>query len=106
MSRDPASRERSDDGGWCCWLATRAGQFWDFIDKRDVDKHAMAWLLVIAGIAGTWYLIDWTLDYAYAHQDKSGVELGLVVAAYMIPWNGVLAVVTFVIKWYFERQDK
>ncbi len=102
-ARNPMSRERADDGGWLCWTAQRLTQFWDWVDGRDIEKHMMAWAVFIATLSGTWYLVDWTLDYAYAHPERSGVELGLLVAAYMVPWNGVLTVFAFVVKWYFER---
>lgn len=103
---DPRNwKKRASDGGFLCRFARVLSLGWDWIDRRDVDKHVMAWAVFIFTIAGTWYLIDWTLDYAYTHPEKSGVELGLIVAAYMVPWNGVLAVLTFVIKWYFERKD-
>lgn len=90
---------RSTDKGLLCALALRAGQFWDFIDKRAIDKHLMAWGMFFI----TWYLLDWTLDYIYQHPQKSGLEIGAIVAAYMVPWTPLQAAV---IKWYFEARPQ
>lgn len=89
-------RRAGDKGIWCV-VAHRFSLLWDFIDKRDIDKHLMAWATFYITI----YLVDWTLDYIYQHPEKSGAELGMVVAAYMVPWNLTQAVV---IKWYYESR--
>lgn len=96
---DPRNwKKRAADRGAWCWFAQRFSEAWDFIDKRDIDKHVVAWIVLYVTV----YLLDWTLDYIYAHPDKSGVDLGLVVAAYMVPWSAVQAAV---IKWYFEARS-
>lgn len=81
-----------------CWIALRFAQFWDFVDKRDIDKHLMAW----ATFGMTFYMLDWTLDFIYSHPDKPGLDVGAIVAAYMVPWTPMQAAV---IKWYFESRS-
>lgn len=96
---DPRNwKKRASDRGVLCWVALRMSQAWDFVDKRDIDKHVMAWMTF--GL--TFYLVDWTLDYIYAHPEKSGADLGFIVAAYMVPLNLMQAAV---IKWYFDARS-
>lgn len=91
-----ASR-RATDKGWLCWLALRSSQLWDFIDERDIDKHAMAWAVFWM----TCYVTKWALDFVWIYPDKSGIEVSAQIAAVMVPWSGVQAIV---IKWYFESR--
>lgn len=92
-------RRRADDGGWACWLAKRLSETWDFVDRRDIDKHVTAW----AVFGMTFYLGDWVLDYVFAHPDKPGLEVAAIVTAIMLPWTPVQAAV---IKWYFEARTE
>lgn len=91
--------KRVGDNGWLCRSALRAGQFWDFIDKRDIDKHAMSW----AVFAVTCYIVFWILEFIWDHPARSGIDIGAVIAALMVPWSPVLAAV---IKWYFDARPK
>ena len=88
---------RAEDKGWLCWIALRAGQFWDFIDKRDIEKHAMAW--AVMGISA--YMVLWIFEFIWENP-KSGIDIGAIVAAIMVPWAPVQAAV---IKWYFEARS-
>mgnify|MGYP001615475543 FL=1 len=90
---------RADDRGFWCWLAARAADAWDFIDKRDIDKHIMSW----AVFGMTFYVVDWVIDFVYAHPDKPGFEIAAIVAALMVPWTPVQAAV---IKWYFAARTE
>jgi hypothetical protein len=76
------------------WLA----RVWDFIDSRDIDKHAMAWLIAWCG----WDLTRWAMSFAEHHPKMAGSDVALVVAAVGVPY-GIFA--GAVVKWYFERKD-
>jgi len=97
--RNPNSRDRGNDKGFWCALALRFSQAWDFIDDRDIDKHLMSW----AVFGMTIYVIFWMLEFIWSHADKPGLEVGAIVAAIMIPWNGVQAAV---VKWYFAARTE
>lgn len=79
-----------------CRVAAVLSEAWDFIDKRDIDKHAIAW----STFAFTIYLTDWALEYVFAHPDKPGLELAAVVAAVLLPWTPVQK---YVFEDYFKR---
>jgi len=97
MNADATEQRRAGDGGLMCTLALRASQLWNFIDDRDIDKHAMAW--AVFGI--TCYLMQWVLNFVWVYPEKSGIEVCLIVAAVMLPWTPVQAKV---IQWYFESR--
>lgn len=101
MTDTPVSMQqrvrRADDRGWWCWVAARAGDTWDFIDKRDIDKHIMSW----ATFWMTYYIVDWTLEFVFLHPDKSGLEVAAIVGAIMVPWSTMQGAV---IKWYFASR--
>lgn len=80
-----------------CKVAEYAGLFWDFIDKRDIDKHAMVWF--ITGISA--YMVFWIFEFIWENP-KSGVDIGVIVAAIMVPWTPVQAAA---IKWYFDARQ-
>ena len=80
-----------------CVVALRASQLWDFIDQRDIDKHAMAW--AVFGI--TCYLLQWTLNFVWVYPDKPGLEVAAIVGAIMATWTPVQAKV---IQWYFASR--
>lgn len=96
MSDDP-ERRATDHGFWCT-AALRFGQFWDFIDKRQIDKHAMAW----ASFGVTSYMIFWCMEFIWAHPERPGLEIGAIIAAMMLPWTPVQGAV---IKWYFAARN-
>ena len=91
-------RRDSDRGFWCT-IALRFSQMWDFIDARDIDKHSLS--LSVFGM--TIYIVFWMLEFIWAHPDKPGLEVAAIVAAIMVPWNGVQAAA---IKWYFEARSE
>lgn len=81
-----------------CWVAQRLTELWDFIDKRDIDKHAFTWLVG----ACAWDVTRWGMKFAEAHPEMSGAEL----AAVMIAVGGPVALFAgAVTSWYFRRQD-
>lgn len=76
------------------WVG-KLSAFFDWFDNRDIDKHLMVW----ATFAVTCYLMYWVTEYVWAHSDKSGLDVGAVVAALLLPWTPVQAKV---IDWYFK----
>ncbi len=63
------------------WLS-QLTRFWDWVDERQIDKHAVS--LVI--LAGTWRLTNWAIDYVAANPIHSGADIALVVAAVTGPY--------------------
>lgn len=76
-----------------CWLAQRASEAWDFIDKRDIDKHVITWTVLVM----TWEVAKWAMAYA---DESSDNNIALNIAAVTAPVAGLA---TFVMKWQFER---
>lgn len=80
-------KQRATDKGFLCVVALRAGQFWDFIDKRNIDKHAVS----LAILYGTVVVTRWAMVYAAAHADKAGIEVAAVIAAILAPYMALQA---------------
>lgn len=83
-------RRRSQDKGWL----TRA---WDWIDERDIDKHAVS--LFILG--GTYIVTTWAMGYASRETEMTGMEVAAVIAAVSAPYMALQAAA---IKFYFEAR--
>lgn len=90
-------RRGSDQGFWCS-LVLRMTQLWDFIDKRQIDVHVMSWSVFGLGV----YVVFWTMEYAWAHPEKPGLELAAICAAILAP---VTPMVAKVIDWYFRARQ-
>ena len=73
-------RQRSEDQGF----VTR---WWDWVDKRDIDKHAVS----LAILYGTVRVTHWAMGYASAETDKSGLEVAAVIAAVSAPYMALQA---------------
>jgi hypothetical protein len=73
------------------------GMIWDFIDKRDIDKHAVCWAVLYGTIIET----QWAFAYASAHADRPGLEVAAVIAAVTAPYMALQAAV---IKFYFKAR--
>ena len=69
---------------------------WDFVDKRDIDKHAVAWSV----FAITVKLMLWSITFATT-STRSGGEIAEIIAAVWAPWNLLQA---GVITWYFNAR--
>ena len=91
-------RRRSDDG-WLCWIAMRCSQFWDFIDKRDIDKFAVSAIV----LWGTLKITEWAIHFVDLHPDKPGLEVAAIIGAVLIPWPGLQGAA---IKFFFDSRDK
>lgn len=79
-----------------CKLAQIAGWIWDFIDKRDIDKHVTAW--AIFGV--TLYLAIWSAHFA-ATSSREDMGVAAILGAIWGPWNFVQAAV---VNWYFTSR--
>lgn len=77
-------------------LATMTA-FWDWFDKRDVDKHFVAFLTLIV----SWIVIKWSMSYADLNHERSGVDIAAVLAAINVP---ITAFQAAVVKWYFNAR--
>jgi hypothetical protein len=89
-------QRRSTDTGWLCWVALRAAQFWDFIDRRDIDKMALSVVI----LAGTWDITRWAMRYA-EHADRPGLEVAAIIAAATAPYMALQAAA---IAFYFRAR--
>lgn len=78
--------------------AGRLSAFFDWFDDRDIDKHLMVW--AVFGV--TCYLLYWVMEFVWENAAKSGIEVGLIVAALLLPWTPVQAKV---IDWYFKARQ-
>ena len=68
-------------------------RFWDWVDKRQIDKHTVSLIVLY----GTKSVTDWAESFASSHPDQSGA---LVIAAVCIPYMALQAAA---IKYYFDR---
>lgn len=93
-------------------LTTTITRFWDWIDDRDIDKHATAlglivffcWMTVDMVLWGYRFAQDW-LKLANEGKNISGTEVAAVLAAIGGPW-GILtgAVLSAVVAFYFKAR--
>lgn len=63
-------------------MIERLGKFWDWIDKRDIDKHTLS----VGIFYGTVNLTGWAMAFANAHPDKAGLEIAAIIAAVTGPY--------------------
>lgn len=89
-------RRVSDKGG-LCWIAGRLSQMWDWIDKRDIDKHAIS----VGIFWGTYRLTDWAIAFASASHARGGVEIAAIIAAVTGPYMALQAAA---IAFYFKAR--
>lgn len=89
---------RSTDNGFLCTLALRAGQFWDFVDKRDIDKH----LISLAILVGTVIVTRWGMWFAENITGYTGTEVAMLIAAVLAPYMAMQAAA---LKFYFEARQ-
>lgn len=76
-------------------IAVALSAFWDWVDKRDIDKHVMSW----AVFAVTVCLLVWSCHFAI-NSPRNGTDVAAILAAVWGPWNLVQAAV---VNWYFQR---
>lgn len=74
-----------------------ATDLWDWIDKRDIDKHVVSVVIML----GTIKILEWATGYADRHADKSGLEVAAVMAAVLAPYMALQAAA---ISFYFKSR--
>lgn len=89
MTRSPQRRETD---GWFGWLT----RIWDWIDKRDIDKHVSSWVIIY----GTLRITEWCFQYA---RDFPNMETAAIIAAITVPWS---ALQMASLKWYFDSRQQ
>ena len=96
-----SEQRRSDDGGWLCKIALRGSQFFDFIDKRQID----AWCVLIFSLWMTYLVMDWATDFANnfssLHPDADVLKIAAVIGAIVGPWVTMQAAL---MKFYFDAR--
>jgi hypothetical protein len=75
----------------------RLGAVWDFIDKRDIDKHAVS----VAILWGTHSIVSWAMAYANANAARPGIEVAAIIAAVGAPYMALQAAA---ISFYFRAR--
>ena len=88
---------RKADGGALCWIARRGEQFWDFIDRRQVD----AWGVLVFSLWMTAEILEWCMGFATANHSDDGIKIAAVVASILTPWATMQ---TFLIKLHFDAR--
>lgn len=78
-------------------MIRRLTQAWDWIDKRDIDKH----LVTMAILWGTVKLTEWAMVFASHNADKPGIEIAAIIASVTAPYMALQAAA---IKFYFESR--
>lgn len=88
---------RKTDSGIMCIIAIRAGQLWNFIDRRDIDKH----LLSIGIFYGTVRVTMWAMQYADSVDGRPGLEVAAIIAAVLAPY---MALQGAALAYYFKSR--
>lgn len=104
--------DRAGDKGFWCSVARRFSDLWDFIDARDIDKHATALGVILFFMWGTVKLSMWGMQYADRWMDAAkaghaiaGAEVALVLTPLFAPWSLLTGIVlSFVINFYFKAR--
>lgn len=92
-------RQRATDQGFLCVIALRAGQFWDFVDKRNIDKFVVSAIVLF----GTIKITEWAIHFVDLHPDKPGLEVAAIIGAVLVPWSALQGAA---IKFFFDSRDK
>ncbi len=78
------------------WYA-KLGAFWDWIDKRQIDAHVVAAIILY----GTIKITHWAMHFA-SDSPRPGLEIAAIIGAVMVPWSALQgAVVSF----YFKTRE-
>lgn len=84
--------ERRSTDKW----AGRFSAFFDWIDERDVDKHAVSLII----LAGTIQLTLWAEHFAQ-NGDRPGLEVAAIIAAVFAPYS---LLQTAALSFYFKAR--
>lgn len=79
---EQAPHRRTSDSGLMCRIAIRASQFWDFIDRRQIDAHVVNAITMY----GTVDIFIWAKHFA-EHGDRPGLEVAAIIGAVAAPWS-------------------
>ena len=71
-------------------------RLWDFIDKRQIDKHIVSILIMY----GTVQITKWSMVFAVLHPDSNGV---IVIASVDVPYMALQAAA---LKSYFDARSQ
>lgn len=87
MTKKPFHRRRTDSVIGA--LVKSGAATWDFIDRRQIDKHIVTWFIIV----GTVNLTLWAKDFAslFFTTGKSGADIALIIGAVTAPWSLVQA---------------
>ena len=96
--RTPRRRQTDNWRGALCWCAARGRDWWDWVDRRQIDKHAVA----IVILYGTVAVMKWAMNFA-AEKNIPGLELAAVIASVVAPY---MALQGAAIAFYFRSRDK
>lgn len=69
---------------------------WDWIDERDIDKHAVCW----ATFYGLIKITEWGMRYAET-SPRAGLEVAAIIASVTAAYTLLMGAVT---KFYFEAR--
>ena len=91
--------QRATDKDFLCRVALRASPLWDWVDKRQIDRHAVS----LAILYGTVKVLQWAMGFAAEHPDIDGLHMAAIMGAVTAPY---MALQGAAIKFYFEARDK
>lgn len=80
-------------------MLSHLGKLWDWVDKRDIDKH----VVTLAVLWGTKVLTDWAMMFAALHAAKPGLEIAAIIAAVTAPYMALQAAA---IGFYFNTRGQ
>ncbi len=95
---------RSTDGLMNAFIAADTAasgvmaRFWEWVDKRDIDKHAVS----LAILLGTIKVTAWAMEFAETHTEKTGVEAAAIIAAVAAPYMAMQAAA---LSFYFKARQ-
>ena len=89
---------RASDFGWLCVVAQRAREFWDWIDRRQIDAYAIS----IVILYGTGDVMRWAMHFAETG-NRPGLEVAAIVGAITGPYSILQAAA---IKFLFDARQK
>jgi hypothetical protein len=110
---DMMEEKRASDHGLWCTVALRFSQFWDFVDKRDIDKHTAAFGIIFFMLDRTVRIVVWgrqlAIDWMEAAKSGHaipGTDVAAVIVAIAGPWSIALsAVLGTTLAFYFRARQ-
>lgn len=91
-------QRRAEDQGWLCITARRAADFWDWVDRRQLDAHVISAIILYGSIVIT----EWAMQFA-KHGDRPGIEIAAIIGAVVGPWSVLQGAA---IKFHFEARQR